>query len=236
MPERAPTTTGATGATRRQAPAPKYVVHPIYKSNDHFSIALQQGRLDMSSTFVPRIWRKAEKGVRTWFDEEPYLPAGVDADAAHQRQARPLSDVAYRRAMAFAINYTDIRELAVSDYSEPLRAGPHPALRRSRRKFFSAEDAKQYGARYDPARAKQILAEAGYKSIFNDKGELVETRDKNGTARAHHVHQVAHGLERLGVDRAHRRARHARSRHRRARALHRREHVLERRSTPASST
>ena len=40
------------------------VVHPIYKSNDHFSIALRQGGLDMSSTFVPRIWRKAERSLR----------------------------------------------------------------------------------------------------------------------------------------------------------------------------
>jgi len=56
--------------------AVKYVVHPIYKSNDHFSVALQQGRLDGSSSFVPRIWLKQKKGVRSWLDQEP-LP-GAD--------------------------------------------------------------------------------------------------------------------------------------------------------------
>src|SRR5690606_5936282 len=54
-------------------PAPRYVVHPIYKSTDHYSVALQQGRLDFSSNFVPRIWLKARKGVRAWFDEAPYF-------------------------------------------------------------------------------------------------------------------------------------------------------------------
>ena len=34
-------------------PAPKYVTHPIFKSNDHFSVGLQQGNVDVSSSFMP---------------------------------------------------------------------------------------------------------------------------------------------------------------------------------------
>jgi peptide/nickel transport system substrate-binding protein len=30
-------------------PAPKYIIAPIYKSNDHFSIGLQQGRIDIAA-------------------------------------------------------------------------------------------------------------------------------------------------------------------------------------------
>ena len=58
-------------------PAPKYIAHQIYKSNDHFSVALQQGRLDVSSTFVPRIWLKQKKGVHSWFEKEPYFLASA---------------------------------------------------------------------------------------------------------------------------------------------------------------
>jgi peptide/nickel transport system substrate-binding protein len=160
-------------------PAPKYVVHPIYKSNNAFSIALQQGRLDVSSTFVPRIWRKRPKGVGTWFEQRPYFLAASMPMLFINVKKEPLADVAYRRAMAFSVNYTDIRELAMSDYAEPLQGGlilPFGV----EAKYFSKEDVKQFGASYDPARAKQILAEAGYKSIFNEKGDLVETRDKSG--------------------------------------------------------
>src|SRR5688572_26403442 len=102
---------------------PKYVVHSLYKSNDHFSIALQQGRPDSSSEFMPRIWANRRKGVRTWYDDVPYfLPSGIPVLFINARHA-PLGDVFIRRAMAFSIQYDDIRELAVSGYSEPLQSG-----------------------------------------------------------------------------------------------------------------
>lgn len=177
--ERRPDYWGNAAMYGGKLPVPKYVVHPIYKSNDHFSIALRQGRLDMSSTFVPRIWRKAERGVGAWFDQAPYFAASAIPMLFINVKHGPLVDVTYRRAMAFAVNYTDIRELAGSGYSDPLQPGIILPFGLES-KFYSAEDAKQYGATYDPARAKQLLAEAGYKATFNDKGDLVETRDKNG--------------------------------------------------------
>jgi peptide/nickel transport system substrate-binding protein len=177
--ERRPDYWGNAALHQGKQPVPKYVVHPIYKSNDHFSIALQQGRLDMSSTFVPRIWRKAEKGVGAWFDDAPYFSAAAMPMLIINVKHGALKDAAYRRAMAFAVNYTDIRELAASGYSDPLQPGMILPFGLEA-KFYSAEDAKQYGVSYDPARAKQTLAEAGYKSVFDDKGDLVETRDKDG--------------------------------------------------------
>lgn len=158
---------------------PRYVVHPIYKGNDHFSIALRQGTLDMSSTFVPRIWRKTEKGVHAWLDKAPYFTPTAMPMLLINVKHGALSDSAYRRAMGFSINYTDIRELAGSNYSEPLQPGLIMPFGLEA-PFFSAEDAKQYGVTHNLARAKQTLAEAGYKSVFNEKGDLVETRDKNG--------------------------------------------------------
>ncbi|HYQ44551.1 MAG TPA: ABC transporter substrate-binding protein [Polyangiaceae bacterium] len=160
-------------------PAPKYIVHPLYKSNDAFSVALRQGRLDLSTTFVPRIWLKAEKGVRSWLDREPYfLSSSIPMLLVNHKRA-PLMDVHLRRAMAFAINYDDIRELSVSGYSEPLRPGIILPFGLERR-FFSEEDAQKYGTWFDPARAKAELAAGGYTSVFGPRGELVETRDRDG--------------------------------------------------------
>lgn len=177
--ERRPDYWGNQAMHDGKLPVPKYVVHPIYKSNDHFSIALQQGRLDMSSTFVPRIWRKESKGVGAWFDKAPYFAASAIPMLFINVKHGPLADVRYRRAMAFAVNYTDIRELAASGYSDPLQPGIILPFGLES-KFFSAEDAKEHGATFDPARAKQVLAEAGYQSKFDEKGNLVETRDKAG--------------------------------------------------------
>lgn len=158
---------------------PKYVVHPIYKSNDHFSVALQQGRLTASSSFIPRIWRKFEKGVRTWYDKPPFFVSSSIPTLWVDHTQAPLNDVRYRRAMAFAIQYDDIRELAVSGYSEPVRPGLILPFGLEA-KYFSEEDAKRYGTRYDPKRAREELKAGGYTPIFGSEGELLETRDRTG--------------------------------------------------------
>jgi peptide/nickel transport system substrate-binding protein len=162
-----------------RAPAPKYIIHPVYKSNDHFSVALQQGRLDASSAFMPRIWLKHGKGVRSWYDRAPFFPSASMPTLFLNMTHRLLEDVRIRRAMAFAVNYRDIRELAVSGYSEPLRPGVILPFG-IESKYFSEEDAEKYGAFYDPDRAKALLREGGYTSIFGSDGQLSEMRDRNG--------------------------------------------------------
>jgi peptide/nickel transport system substrate-binding protein len=159
-------------------PAPRFIVAPIFKSNDHYSMALQQGRLDAANTFIPRIWLKARKGVRTWYDEAPYFAPGSIPTAFINHLRPPLDNVHFRRAMAYAINYDDIRELAVSGYSVPhepgfiLPFGPEG-------KYFSKEDAQRYGTRFDPEAARAELTKGGYSPVFRGE-ELVEVRDRSG--------------------------------------------------------
>jgi len=128
---------------------------------------------------VPRIWLKAKKGVRSWLDREPYfLSSSIPMLLVNHKHA-PLMDVHLRRAMAFAINYNDIRELSVSGYSEPLRPGVILPFGLERQ-FFSEEDAKKYGTWFDPERAKAELRAGGYRALFGEGGELLETRDRDG--------------------------------------------------------
>jgi peptide/nickel transport system substrate-binding protein len=160
--------------------APKYVIHPLYKSNDHYSVALQQGRLDISSSFMPRIWLKQRKGVRSWYDELPYFaPTAIVALWLNVLRP-PLGDAHFRRAMAFSIRYDDIRELAVSGYSAPMQSGLILPFG-FEGKYFSAEDAERYGAtRFDPERARAELAAGGYRSVWGPDGQLIEMRDRAG--------------------------------------------------------
>jgi peptide/nickel transport system substrate-binding protein len=166
-------------------PAPKFIIHPVYKSNDHFNIGLQQGSIDISSSFIPRIWLKAPQGVRAWFDKPPYFPPASVPMLYINVTKKPLGDVHIRRAMGFAISYKDIREVAFENYSDPLKPGlilPFGI----EAKYYSDEDAKQFGTCYDTdrerqkQRAKDELAAAGYKGVFNDKGELEKTVDAKG--------------------------------------------------------
>jgi peptide/nickel transport system substrate-binding protein len=160
-------------------PAPKYVIHPIYKGNDAFSVGLQQGRIDASSSFVPRIWLKKRKGVRSWFDNAPFFASASIPMLLVNVLKKPLDDVQMRRAMAFAINYKDIRELAVSGYSDELKPGLILPFGLES-KYYSEEDAKKYGTWFDPDKARAILKEAGYTPVWAPDGQLVETHDSKG--------------------------------------------------------
>jgi peptide/nickel transport system substrate-binding protein len=161
-------------------PSPEYIIHPIYKNNDHFAIALQQGNLDASQTFIPRIWLMKDKGgVKTWYDKEPYFVPGAVPMLLINTTKAPLSDPQYRRAMAAAISYADIRELAVSKYAPEMQPGliMNQGLEG---KYFNVDDAKEFGVVYDPANAKKILADAGYKSVNKADGTLDYMTDKAG--------------------------------------------------------
>ncbi len=160
-------------------PAAEYFIHPIFKSNDHFSIALSQGNLDISSTFIPRIWMKAKNGVGTWYKKEPYFVPGCIPMFLINLTHYPLSDKIFRRAMAFAVNYQEIKTLAVSGYSPDLKAGLILPFGMEG-KYFSAEDAQKYGAMFDTVRAGQILKKAGYTSVFDKAGNLVRMNDAKG--------------------------------------------------------
>ena len=122
-------------------PAPEFYIHPIFKNNDHFSVALQQGDLDVSSSFIPRIWMKAKNGVHTWYKAEPYFLPGVIPMLRINCTHEPLTDKNFRRAMAYAINYKELKDLAISGYSPDLKPGlilPYGL----EKKYFSAEDAE----------------------------------------------------------------------------------------------
>jgi len=145
---------------------PKYVVHPIYKGNEHSSNALKHGDLDISSNFMPRIWMK--KGVGSWYSEPPYFKAGSVPMFIINTTKAPLDNRHFRRAMAFAIDYEKVNNLAFSGYSMPINSGlimPFSA----ESTFYSQEQVDEYGAsRFDPAKVAEELALAGITSHYED--------------------------------------------------------------------
>ncbi len=69
-------------------------------------------------------------------------------------QSKPLSDVKVRQALSYAVNYQDVLAVATNGFGKisrgPLPSGLYP----------HDPNTPQYS--YDPARAKQLLAEAGF--------------------------------------------------------------------------
>jgi peptide/nickel transport system substrate-binding protein len=156
-------------------PGPKYIIHSLYNGNNHFSSAMTKGHLDMSSTFMPRLWKKKSDKIRAWSLKEPYHVPGSIPTVFMPVTSAPFDDVAFRRALAHAVNYSQIKTLAVSKYTPEVKPGfilpfgPEKA-------YYSQEDADKYGYSYDLEKARAILKEAGYS--WNDKGALLDKTGK----------------------------------------------------------
>ncbi len=141
-------------------PAPKYLVHPIFASNDDGNLALSRNEIDISQQFVPQIWQMWENGgnVGTWYDEEPfYIPGGIPM--MHINISVPgLDNPLVRRALAHSINYPLIAETAMSRYSIPVESsllvpggGEEPYIDRAQLEALGWE--------YNPAETARILEE-----------------------------------------------------------------------------
>jgi peptide/nickel transport system substrate-binding protein len=140
-------------------PAPKYAIHPIFKSNDDGNLALQRGEVDLSQQFVPQIWLMWEDKqlpVGTWFKEEPYYVPGSIPILFVNTHKPGLDNPQVRRALAYAINYPQIAITAMSRYSIPANASlilPEGG----EASVYDADAVAAEGWSYDPAKAAEIL-------------------------------------------------------------------------------
>ena len=145
-------------------PAPKYLVHPIFKSNEAGNRAFKNAEIDISQQFLPQIWETWEENdqpIKTWYNEEPYHYPYRMPSLYINHQKKPMSDPAFRRALAHVIDYEKIAQLAMTRYSETMQPGLLlPTGPQS--KYFVEEDVEEYGWKHNPEKAEEILKEAGY--------------------------------------------------------------------------
>jgi peptide/nickel transport system substrate-binding protein len=145
-------------------PAPKYLVHPIFKSNDAGNLAFEKAQVDMGQQFVPQIWKMWEKGlpVGTWYKKEPYFVPASTPSIWFNLKKHPFDIPEVRQAIAHAIDYKKIAELAMTKYSPTAKSSlilPFGA----EKKYFNEENVKTYGWEYDPKKSIEILEGIGAK-------------------------------------------------------------------------
>lgn len=153
-----------------KAPAPKFIIHSIYSSNNLFNNAMTRGNMDISSVFLPRIQTKDRDSIRAWSLEPPYHLPGAIVTLLLNHEREPFSDVEFRRALSHLVDFEKIRDRAISGYSPKIRPGlvlpfGNEAI------FFDETAAQKFGNQFDPELAKKILLDAGYG--FSEKGELL---------------------------------------------------------------
>jgi peptide/nickel transport system substrate-binding protein len=139
-------------------PAPKAIIHPIFKDNQAADLKLQSLEIDGAQTFTAQIWKMAEAGkpVRTWMNKKPYHLPGNLPMLIFNLKKPGLDNAKVRRAIAYAIDTPNIATTAMSDYSEPAKASLIvPTGYES--KFFDQAAVDADGWTYDKAKAIEIL-------------------------------------------------------------------------------
>jgi peptide/nickel transport system substrate-binding protein len=160
-------------------PAPAFIVHPIFKDNDAANLAFQTGDTDFAQTFLPQIWQlwqDKKLPVATWFRDAPYhLPGQIPMIFLNVHR-KGLDNVKVRQALAYAINYAQIAETAMSRYSVPVNASliiPQGG----EQKYYDSSNVTSSGWKYDVAKATSILDSIGKKGsdgvyVLNDGTRL----------------------------------------------------------------
>lgn len=159
-----------------KAPAPKRIVDIVNGSNNVALGMVLQGGLDLSNNFLPGVASLVEGGygVQTYYPDAPYMLSANVAALIINEQVKPLDDVNFRKALAYAIDLNDIVQNA---YTGIVKAADPTGLLPIWDKYIDKDMVAKYGHSYDPEMAKKILTDAGYKDVDGDG--FVEDKDGN---------------------------------------------------------
>lgn len=147
-------------------PAPKWIVDMRFASNNVALGSVIKGEVDLSNNFLPGIATLSEKGyVKTYFAGPPYMLSANTAVLFLNTTKKPMDDPAFRKALAFAINTSEIVRVAFADL---VKVADPTGLLPSLAKYSDKNVVARLGFSYDPAKAKKILADAGYKDVDGD--------------------------------------------------------------------
>ncbi len=133
------------------------VLYPAFTSNDPANTMLATGQGQWGSQFIPNIqalYTSKSKDNHYWFP--PYASVSLIPNLT----APGLSDVAVRQAMAYAIDRNKVGN--IGEYGEEPGANQSDIALPTFSAWLDSSAAAKYNYGYDPAKAKQILQQAGY--------------------------------------------------------------------------
>jgi len=160
-------------------PQPKYIVNIVIDSNEMGNYMLSMGELDWSECFMPAIWELPE-GRGTWSTNPPYyMPVPYMTGLIYFNYLQITGDDALnnpevRRAIAFAINWSKLCDVAFSRLTTPANPSLLPETVPELAKYINTTAVDQYGWAYNVTRANEILDDEGYPW---DAGHVWRTYD-----------------------------------------------------------
>jgi peptide/nickel transport system substrate-binding protein len=145
--------------------APAKIVD-IYNGSNAASLGnLLKGNIDLSNNFVPGIQKQLGAGIGTYFADKPYMLAANTTWLFPNTTRKPLDDAAFRKALGYSI---DIDKIVSADYGGLVEKANPTGLLPIWEKYVDQTVVDAKGFSYDPAKAKQLLADAGYRDTNGD--------------------------------------------------------------------
>ncbi len=146
----------------------KYLVDIVNGSNDQELGQLTAGNIDWSNNFLPGINNllgtlggNSVYTLKTYYPKAPYMLSANTVWLEPNTSVAPMNNVNFRRALAYALSPQQIAQKVYGGITTPANpVGLLPTLVSAG--YLNQSVVSQYAATYDPAKAKQLLAAAGY--------------------------------------------------------------------------
>jgi peptide/nickel transport system substrate-binding protein len=138
-------------------PKVKTVQYPAYTSNTTANNDLANGQAQWGSQYVPSIqsfYLNKSANYHDWF------PPTVNVTLIPNLTNPLLSNVKVRQAISYAINRTQVSSIGESGYEPP--ANQTGVVTPTFNSFVSSAATSAWGNGYDPAKATQLLNQAGF--------------------------------------------------------------------------
>lgn len=155
-------------------PKPRYIVDIATPSNEVALGMLLQKGLDLSNNFLPGVANlvKGNFGLTTYYAEPPYHLSANTAWMVPNNTKKPMNDPAFRKALASSV---DVKKIVEGVYGNLVKASSPTGLLPQWEQFVDQNVVSSSGFAYDAAKAKKLLADAGYKDTDGDG--FVENKD-----------------------------------------------------------
>ena len=152
----------AVDAGLQPSPAPKYIIDLVNSSNNTALGLVLTGQEDLNNNYLPGVSKliAGGYGLQTYYPQPPYMLAANTAWLVPNTTKAPMNDVNFRKALAASIN---VDQIVSVDYGDMVAKANSTGLLPIWDKWVDKDAVAKYGFKYDPAAAKKILTDAGYK-------------------------------------------------------------------------
>jgi peptide/nickel transport system substrate-binding protein len=146
---------------------PRFIIDVVNPSNSVALGRVLQGGVDLSNNFLPGVASLVDGGygIATYYPEPPYMLSANTAWLVPNHSRAPLNDPAFRRALAFSV---DTERIVDNVYGNLVEGSNPTGLLPIWDKYVDDAVVDELGFGYDPAQARQILADAGYRDTDGD--------------------------------------------------------------------